>query len=175
MNKNNQLKNTVQLFFLIGLLIFIAACEPPVVYPETPQISYKSHTTEISEDKLANPIKLVNLTIYIIDGDGDIGELDDTLKQDSAKQNLFTTLYVKKENDSIFEIKNIEEENYIIPYVNLIGQNKTLKADIKIKIDYPLALFSHDTIKYEIYIKDRAGHESNKIITPEIIFPSVQK
>jgi hypothetical protein len=53
------------------------------------------------------------------------------------------------------------------------GKNKALTGEIKVSVTpfYYDFLSDFDTIKYEIYIKDRALHESNHVTTPEFIAP----
>jgi hypothetical protein len=54
-----------------------------------------------------------------------------------------------------------------------LGQNKILKGTMVITFLY-LSYNVNDTIKYEFYVKDRAGNESNTDETSEIVL-SVNK
>lgn len=159
------------IFFLTG--IGIVGCQKPEVWSDIPEINYKDCEVKDSLDALSNSIKLCRLTIQVKDGDGDIG-LDpaDTTgirSTDSLHHNdLFLTLFSKK--NGIWSKVNLAlAQNFRIPYVDQQGQNKSLKADIVVKLEYPVVVFKYDTIAYDVFIFDRALHKSNIIRTPEII------
>ena len=65
------------------------------------------------------------------------------------------------------------EFNYRIPIINTSSKKKTIQGEIKIAIKpfYYDPFSKYDTIKYEIYIVDKALNKSNVISTPEIITP----
>ncbi len=50
-----------------------------------------------------------------------------------------------------------------------IGQNKTVKGEIKVQIYY-FVIPPFDTMRYDFYILDRAGHQSNVASTSDIAF-----
>ena len=108
------------------------------------------------------------------DGDGDIGfeifESDTLNLPDSLLYNLFLTLH-EKVNGQYVEVDTSELETppyYRIPPLDREGQNKTLKGEIMINIQY--LLIEYDTLKYTFYIMDREFHRSNVDTTSEIIF-----
>jgi len=153
---------------IIVLLSYIClwSCVKPQIYPDIPQISYKSFSIKDTVDTLLqNPVKRARLTIYVIDGDGDIGLPDDDTIH---KSDLFLTLFYKK-NGKFEKVPVVVAPYYRLPYIEVLGQNKTLKADIVVKLDYETVLFHYDTIQYEFYIKDRAFHQSNVITSPELV------
>jgi hypothetical protein len=53
--------------------------------------------------------------------------------------------------------------------LNRVGQNKTVKGEIKVQIYYFLAP-PYDTIRYDFYIVDRNGNKSNIESTTDIAF-----
>ncbi len=62
--------------------------------------------------------------------------------------------------------------NYRIPYITPEGNNKALSAEIRIKMLAPYYspfLNIGDTVRYDFYIKDRAGHQSNTATTGDVI------
>jgi hypothetical protein len=65
------------------------------------------------------------------------------------------------------------EFNYRIPIINTTTKKKKLTGIIKIELKpfYYDPFSKFDTIKYELYIVDRAFNKSNVIETPEIITP----
>jgi hypothetical protein len=48
------------------------------------------------------------------------------------------------------------------------GSNESLKGEISIAINYNI-LQPNDTIRYDVYIFDRAGNKSNTITTSSIV------
>jgi hypothetical protein len=50
-----------------------------------------------------------------------------------------------------------------------VGQDKTLKGEISVKIQYQVVP-PYDTIKYDFYVRDRAYNKSNVASTTDITF-----
>ena len=57
---------------------------------------------------------------------------------------------------------------YRIPPLDREGQNKTLKGEINVEIEYYTV--DYDTLKYTFYLMDRSFNRSNVDTTTEIIF-----
>ncbi len=158
-------------------MVIMMSCKKIQTYPDIPEVHFKSYTAENSVDVLGNKVKLVELVFTFVDGDGDIGlKQGDTVPPYVGKyrNNYFSTLYVK-ENGKYKKIENISVSNYTIPYIEPQGQNKTLKADVKVKYEYSMSqendtLFNYDTIMYKYYIVDRALNQSNIDSTSDIFF-----
>jgi hypothetical protein len=165
------MKKSVQMIILSFILIMVISwsCENFVVYPETPEIQFKSLLIEDSLD-LENPNnskKKFLLTFSIIDGDGDVGIYYKNGSifpgfEDFGNRDLFVTLYEKQSGDFIAR----QLYDYAIPYIELEGQDKSIKADIEIKISIPFGIYNYDTVKYSLYMYDRAKHLSNTIESP---------
>ncbi len=162
------LKNTL----LIISLFLVAACIKPQQYPVVPQLTYKDFEIKDSFDLLQNHIKLCRLTLYVVDGDGDLGlQPDDTFgihHPDSVHyHDLFITLMQKKHG--VYDTIKLDiDHNYRTPYFEPKGQNKTMKADVVVKFEYPYALFKFDTLRYDFFIYDRALNRSTTEHTPDL-------
>jgi len=162
------------LLILSVFTFFYMACEAPKTYPDTPEVSFKSVSLENAIDSLQNEVKRVKLTIKVVDGDGDIGIIDDYgniyptfIDRDSV--DLYIDLLQKV--DGVFEKVNLFfPYNYATPYLAPEGQNKTLIADLEVNFDITE---QYDTIKYSFYIYDRALHKSNVAESPEIPFDTL--
>ena len=147
-------------------------------YPEIPEISFENVYVIDSVDILDNKTKVVELLFTVIDGDGDIGlKEQDTIgpynKDSTYYYNLFIT-ELEKVNGSFIEVENtLFPRNYRIPYLTPEGQNKNLKATVKVSIEYsyndrnPLAF---NVFKYEFYLVDRQLHHSNIDTSTTIYF-----
>ncbi|MCC6252278.1 MAG: hypothetical protein IT238_07455 [Bacteroidia bacterium] len=110
-----------------------------------------------------------NLFIGFIDGDGDIGlTQNDTIPPNNY--NLFIT-YIEKQKGQWVYRELPADFNYRIPVINSSGKKKKIQGVIKVAIQpyYYDPFSSYDTIKYEIYITDKALNKSNIISTPEVI------
>jgi len=158
------------LFFLI---IPITGCEDIVSYPDTPVIDFKKHTVYLTIDELDNKIALVKLQLEFTDGDGDIGleQPPEGELPDSLKYNFFLTLYDYK-NGNFEKVENLEgNQNFRVPYIEREGQNKTLKGDIFIDLEYKSIIY--DTIFYSFYLVDRKFHKSNVDSSDVIILSGI--
>jgi len=158
------------IFFILfaGWVLFFS-CRKIESYPEIPFIEFKSFTLQDTVDLLGNPGKAGELVFSFVDGDGDIGlPQPDPTSTDTTNYNLFFTLYEKLDGEFI----KVDEDdletpiNYRIPFIEMEGQNKTLKGEIQ--VDFIYLIIKYDTIKYEFYLVDRALNQSNVETTPEI-------
>ena len=156
------------------LLSIISGCGEIVSYPDVPSVEFKAFNLYTSTDILGNQILLGKLDMDFTDGDGDVGinqpssgDLPDTLQF-----NLFLNLY-----EVINKIPNkiegpVGELKYRIPYMERIGQNKTLQGTITVDIEYKS--IEYDSIFYTFYILDRAFNRSNTDTTRLIIFTGIE-
>ena len=161
------------IYILPALFVILTACPTPQVLPDEPRIQFKSFILEKGPDALGNEILTGELRFDFEDGDGDIGfdtPFDSLNKPDTLLYNLFLTLH-EKVNGQYKEVDTNELDippYYRIPPLDREGQNKTLKGEIMVSIQY--LLIKYDTLKYTFYIMDRAYHRSNVDTTSEIIF-----
>jgi len=155
-------------FILVGL-IFIWSCEKPKILSEIPEVKFKSVSIADGTDTLGNEIKKVLLTISLIDGDGDIGlpETGYPGFETLDNKNLFITLYQKIDGEFV-EVDLLAPHNYRTPFQQPEGQDKTLKADYEVTMEYSKSFFTYDTIKYSFFIYDRQKHKSNIAESPPI-------
>lgn len=151
-------------------ILFVWGCElEKVNYPPEPQIEYRSAITSISTNALDQPVLYIKLTFYLIDGDGDVGLLwFDTLPPYDA--NFFPTLYGIENNILVMDTTLVATK-YRIPYVGDLGQDKALKAEVIVDLEYPPPYFPfpYDTILYSFYMNDRTLNKSNVAWTDTII------
>jgi len=165
------MKNIFPVLILIVIILsFSSGCEKIRQLPPEPYIEFRQFTMFDTIDILGNPAKAGILEFYFEDGDGDLG-LRQPIEGQTDTTNLFFTLFYKE--DGVFtEADTLDFNNppdYRIPYMEREGQNKTLQGLIEITFLY-FIFDSNDTIRYDFYIKDRAGNESNIESTCEIPF-----
>jgi len=158
---------------IIIIVAFLAySCQVPKSYPPEPAIRFLKLYQTDSTDALLNKVKRHELYFEVIDGDGNVGlNSDDTMGKfhpDSIfYHNLFLTLY-QKVNGNYLKIDIGDDLNFRTPYKELIGQNKYLKAEVKVVIEIPEQFFNYDTVMYEFYMYDRTFIQSNIEFTPDI-------
>ncbi len=160
-------------YILIVSALILTGCPTPQVLPDIPRVEFRSF---ILSEKTGDLGKILTgeLTFYFEDGDGDIGfhaSLDSLSQPDSVKYNLFLTLH-EKVNGTYRTVDTSELETkpfYRIPPLDREGQNKTLKGEIDVEIEY-YNRKEYDTLRYSFYLLDRAYNRSNTDTTTEIIF-----
>jgi len=151
------------------LLLILQACFCIETYPPEPQISLKYFTLNDTTDALGNPGLKGEMCISFIDGDGDIGynEPADTSLIDSMKTVFIKQYY--KVNGIFVESQQQVDYSYRVPFFSTEPNNPSLKGDIIIHDLNSYGPFEGDTIKYTVYIRDRAGNRSNTAETEELV------
>lgn len=147
---------------LVGLSLSLTSCLKKETASPIPLIEFK--------DFQANK-DTATLILSFTDGDGDIGlTQNDTVAPNNY--NCFIT-YIEKQKGVWVKRQLPFDFNYRIPIINTSSKKKTIKGEIRIAIKpfYYDPFSKFDTIKYEIYIVDKALNKSNVINTREIITP----
>jgi hypothetical protein len=153
----------IALFLIASVL---SSCVKHESYPIEPVIKYESFGVMADVNQRDS---LGQLTISYTDGDGDIGLYDyDTIEP--YKYNFFLKFFSMK-NNQLVELIPVDSSlgfNARIPILTPTGKNKNIKGDISLNLDlfYARNYLESDTIAFEVYIKDRALHNSNVIQTP---------
>ena len=147
-------------FFMFSFTVFwLFSCHEIVTYSEVPEIKYLRFNTNDS-----------TIEFSFTDGDGNIGlNQGDSIIGDSVlDRNLFIKLFQK--TDSVFEEVNLFIPlNYIIPYIEPQGQNKTLIGKMVFSFS-SIKPFPYDTFKFSFYIVDNSFNKSNIVLTPSLTF-----
>lgn len=154
---------------LILFTVLIISCRKIEKLPPEPSIGFTSFSVFDTTDILGNAAKAGRLKFNFEDGDGDLGlplPADD-LSMDTI--NLFFSLFRKIDGvmTPVAENDPLKPTGYRIPYMEREGQNKILKGTITVTFLY-FSWSPADILRYDFYIKDRAGNESNTASTPEI-------
>ena len=170
------MKNFIYIVFII--ILFSASCGNKNEYPDIPAIEFKRVELRDSIGKIEETpytVKLCRVVFSVTDGDGNIG-LEPNENQPPFDigsiyyNNLFVELY-QKINGIYQKVDLAVPHSYRTPYILPDGQNKAVKADFYVKIEYTYstqAPLAYDTIQYRFYIYDRALNCSNTETTPEI-------
>ena len=154
------------------MLIMIAAiaavsCSDLETYSEIPRVEFIKVFIADTVDDLDNKVKQQDITIQVIDGDGNLGlNRGETTSADST--NLFVTVFNKTADGKYEAIEDIKHTNYRIPYKQPIGQNKYLKAEVIIYMMIAKKFINYDTIRYGIYVNDRDMNVSDTTFSCDI-------
>jgi hypothetical protein len=161
---------------ILGVIASLSGCYKEPIFDVTPNISFKEVRKEIVISQF-NGTKTDSLIISIgfQDGDGDLG-YNNTEKQKAVVDvNNPNFNYVVK----VFEQRKGKFTEKIFDYVPTSGFFDRLKTGDKASpiegtLDYSISFPQSftprkDTLKFQIYLKDRAGHSSNTIETTPIV------
>jgi hypothetical protein len=160
-------------FIIIIILaaVAFASCVKIQQLPPVPKIEFTSFEVFDTTDILGNDCKGGRLNFYFEDGDGDLGLHPAESAEESDTTNLFLTLF-RKTGGIMAQVPDndlMKPSAYRIPYMERTGQNKILKGTISVTFLYLFYVpADNDTIRYDFYIKDRAGNISNTAATSEI-------
>lgn len=156
--KNRKPVRLAIIFTPITALALLIGCTNPPDYPIEPKIEFLSLTKDTLR-RGAGTEDTTFVTFSFTDGDGDIGS-DDSL-QLNVKDNRISTITPLK-----------------IPFVPELGASNGIKGEITARLfttccifpdplldpcNDEMASYPYDQVIYDIYITDRAGHQSNTI------------
>lgn len=152
----------VILFVLALAASVVTGCKKDDNISEIPHIEFKDFVATGDS---------AYVLLSFTDGDGDLG-LSESDTAGEFRYNFFMR-YFEKQNGQFVEREFSPPFNYRIPTLTQSSRSKSLVGEIKVSITpfFYDFLSPYDTLKYEIYIKDRALHESNRVTTPEIVAP----
>jgi hypothetical protein len=154
---------------LLPLLFLAAGCMKKQSYPDTPQIGLNSFTLIFDSAAYA---KQGVLSVSFTDGNGDIGLSEgDTLspyERTGPYYYNFVISYFEKQNGIFKPIPLTPPFSGRIPILSPGDPGKAIKGDIvDTLLMNPMPVY--DTVKFEVFLYDRALHKSNTLSTPEII------
>ncbi len=151
--------------------LLLASCQKFEKVSPVPEIHFKSFSLYLL-DTLDVTIPAGELRFSFQDGDADFGL--DTISNPEDTANLVLIPFQKLNGTYDSIDASIYGRKYAIyqnERMNRTGQNKTIQGEIKVQIYYFLSL-PYDTIRYDFYITDRAGHKSNVASSSDIGFPT---
>ncbi len=159
-------KGCVILVF-VALLMLLATCRKPDKFPVVPAIEFLS--LEPSEGDSGSDVRLI---FKFQDGDGDIGldESDIQPPYDTSSiyyYNCFIT-YFEKQNGVFVEVELPSTLNMRIPRLSY-KTPESISGEIALDLFANNPFSPYDTIRYELFIVDRALNHSNTITTSEYV------
>jgi len=169
-----------KILLLIGLITALSlSCEQNEKFIDTPQLTWRKADFRFLGDSADNR-RVVDLTVYFTDGDGDVGREDESNSDTCNKLDYDAFLdrydlfiyYYEYVNGSYVEILPADScfpFHNILPNLTPRGQNKTLEGEITTPFDYANYPENNtDSIRFEMMLIDRSGKESNRLIGSSI-------
>ena len=142
--------NNKNLYFLI-IILFIEGCKKDeIVFHIEPKIEVVS-ITPANAQQYIDP---VTITIHYEDGDGDLGENNDQIKNCFVTDNRIGITYE-------YRIKQLAPTGASIP----IDGNLNINIGGQVLTDSS----TQQNVTYTLYIVDRAGHKSNSVTTGAVV------
>jgi len=150
------------------VLLLISSCVKQESFSDTPEISFREFLRVYDTGQYA--VQGI-LSFSFQDGNGDIGlNPGDTFPPYNPEGPYYYNLvinYFEKQNGTWVEVFLDPPYSARIPVLTPEDPGKAIKGFIVDTLTLnPLPVF--DTIKFELFIYDRALHQSNVISTPEI-------
>jgi hypothetical protein len=137
--------------FTFSVLFLFAGCKKDEIeFPVEPSIEFIS----ISPESATQYTVPVTITIKYEDGDGDLGENDDNVKNCFVRDNRIGITYQ-------YRIQQLAPTGSSIPI--------TGNLDIEIGGQILTDSSSQQSVTYTLYVVDRAGHKSNEVTTGAIL------
>ncbi|NBC83755.1 MAG: hypothetical protein GVY19_10280 [Bacteroidetes bacterium] len=159
------------------------ACEPPQKVSEIPELQFRkiSYAPGIDNSELGNQGLNMNLELWIRDGNADIY----WLPNDTISPGVYVNYFQKMENTytpldltdtvSYFKIEHALGDPRSQRIFEPSKINKTLEGTMTIKVFFfESQVERYDTLKLEIFMRDREGNESEMVSTPDFPFEMVE-
>lgn len=154
--------------WIILTVILCAQCITPPDFPDEPVIKYTGMSKQSM--KQGNSVQdSIKIFFSFTDGDGDLG-----VPSTKYATTTFDLTVIDKRT-------NLIQENFYLPHIPPKGTGNGIQGTAEVLILTTCCIFEDNTppcetssdtptnsLQYEIFIRDRAGHESNHITTDEI-------
>ena len=150
----------LRIALLLTLTAAFAACKDPESLSKVPSIGFVSLEPRVV--KAASSEDTVFLEFRFSDGDADLG-----VPSSSGEYDVFLT-----------DSRDSTVRQFLFPEIadELRDPVKGMTGTAVLILDAALLLprdslhtITGDTLHYEVYVRDQAGHESNRFTTPDII------
>jgi hypothetical protein len=142
--------------------MLLMACNQEPVFSIVPEIEY----IDIQPREVTETVDSIFLTIGFTDGDGDLGDLENTNNQSITVRDLRVL------PDGSMLVDSLAISRFRIPDLSSNARNPSIQGRIFITLSPTLVFprnLDEQRVAYSIIIQDRAGNESNVVTTDEIL------
>jgi hypothetical protein len=162
----------VAVFGLSIVAMVLAGCLKKEQFPDVPKLEYIG--TVLNQTPLSEADSIGFVRFRFTDGDGDLGlSPGDTLGQFAQGETYYHNLFVhyfEKQNGQYVEFVPVFPFHSRFKDLTPKGGDKSLQGQMDVGV-FARPGSPFDTVRYEIYIVDRALNHSDTIVTEDIILP----
>lgn len=163
--------NRLHIVFFLLFIAGISSCKKQSSFSSVPEIEFSSYTVTERVDTIlqGNKYKVVNLKFKFKDKEGDIGlDKNETSPPYEVTGNYYYNLIIAKFEKQNGQFVYKSNQNSRLPLLTGYATKRGLQGYIDIDLNVLFLVPGTMTLKYEVYIYDRALQKSNTITTPEI-------
>lgn len=157
---------------LTAVALMVSGCLNREQFPNAPKLEYVG--TVLNQNLLSEADSIGFVRFRFTDGDGDLGlNPADTTGQFAQGQTYYHNLFVhyfEKQNGHYVEFIPVFPFHSRFKDLTPKGGDKSLQGQMDVGV-FARPGSSFDTVRYEIYIVDRALNHSDTIVTEDIILP----
>ncbi len=162
-------------------MIGLSSCVKQPSFPIEPHIEFKSVSdTLVRLPHTGTAVDSVQFTLSFTDGDGDFGvpanAFDTTCSFCSCLDHSTDSRFISNETRNVFYYSYASGypdsciDGIATAYIPVATKYPALQGDITFHIDVECpGSGTRDTLHYSFFIKDRAGHLSNRVLSPGIV------
>jgi hypothetical protein len=157
-------------FTLISVTSLLSGCYKEPTFDFKPNIEFSDIRKEIILEAFSGAkTDSVIVDIKFQDGDGDLGQNEIDKAKAAGNFNYIVKIFEKKKG---VYIEKIQTEPYsgVFPRLKTSGKAGPIEGVLNYSMNFQQPFIPrNDTLKFQIYIKDRAGNSSNTIETAPIV------
>ena len=159
-------------FPLLFIVVLLSSCLKQEDFPNRPDVNYIGFFPNPAATSKADSLGFVKFEFT--DGDGDLGLSDADSEGEFALgepyyYNLFVR-YFEKQNGTFTEVVPPLPFNVRFKRLSSVGgSNSSIQGEMDVRV-YADITSTYDTVRYEMYIVDRAKQHSDTLVTEAIVF-----
>lgn len=158
--------------FLLLFFLVLGGCLKREDYPSRPDLEFIGYYPNTS---FTTPLDSIGfIKVRFTDGDGDLGlresDVDGVFASGEPYHfNLFIHYFEKRDGEYV-EVELPGTQNVRFGNLTPEGRDKTLEGEMDIGL-VASAATTVDTVRFEVFIVDRALNHSDTVVTPDILLP----
>lgn len=156
---------------LLFTVVSLSSCLKQEDFPNRPDVTYIGFFPNLAATSKADSLGFVKFEFT--DGDGDLGlNPGDTLGEFALGQPYYYNLFIRyfeRQNGTFTEVIPPLPFHVRFNRLTSVGGNGSIQGEMDVRIFVnPSSVY--DTVKYEMYIVDRAKQHSDTLMTEELVF-----
>ncbi|MCP9753898.1 hypothetical protein EGI26_01820 [Lacihabitans sp. CCS-44] len=160
------------IFFGLAILA-LSSCYKEPDFSMTPNIEFASITKDIRLDQFTGAKKdSIIVSVKFQDGDGDLGFNAEEIGSKVPQTDYNYVVKSFRKTKGVFtQFNTFETLSGFYPRLKTDDKIGPIEGTLRYRIEIETAFWpvKKDTVKFEVYIKDRAGNKSNTVETTPIV------